>query len=198
MGVAERKLRQREEVRTSILKASWDVVEKEGWQALSIRRIAEAIEYSIPVIYTHFENKEAILLEFTREGYLQLSQQMKAAKTLSDDSRRQLQDMAEAYWAFAFSHREHYQVMFGLGMPACDLVNRVEEIKLFSNVLLSVLEKAIAGSSQPGQDVFLKFHSYWSILHGLVSIKMMSPTEGHVSSSLVLQDAIGGFIRNFD
>lgn len=198
MGVAERKLRQREEVRTGILKASWDVVEKEGWQALSIRRIAEAIEYSIPVIYTHFENKEAILLEFTREGYLQLSQQMRAAKDGSSHPRQQLLDMAEAYRAFAFSHREHYQVMFGLGMPACDLVNRVAEIKLFSDVLLSVLQQAIAESAQPEQDVFLKFHSYWSILHGLVSIRMMSPTEGHVPSGLVLQDAIGGFIRNFD
>jgi AcrR family transcriptional regulator len=65
MGIAERKIRQKEEVRTSILSAAWKLVVQEGWQALSIRKIADAIEYSVPVIYDHFQNKEAILEEFT-------------------------------------------------------------------------------------------------------------------------------------
>jgi AcrR family transcriptional regulator len=76
MGIAERKIRQKEEVRSSILKAAWRLVETEGWQALSIRKIADAIEYSAPVIYDHFENKEAILLEFTRRGFQQLNEQL--------------------------------------------------------------------------------------------------------------------------
>ena len=59
MGITERKLRQKEEVRTSILRAAWQLVEQEGWQALSIRKIAEAIEYSVPVIYDHFKNKRS-------------------------------------------------------------------------------------------------------------------------------------------
>ena len=58
MGIAERKLRQKVEVKASILQAAWQLVEKEGWQSLSIRKIADAIEYSAPVIYDHFENKE--------------------------------------------------------------------------------------------------------------------------------------------
>jgi AcrR family transcriptional regulator len=69
MGIAERKIRQKEDVRASILKAAWQLVENEGWQAVSIRKIAEAIEYSVPVIYDHFQNKDAILLEFTKEGF---------------------------------------------------------------------------------------------------------------------------------
>ena len=69
MGITERKLRQREEVRASILAAASKLVEKEGWQALSIRKIADAIEYSAPVIYDHFENKDALLLEFTKRGF---------------------------------------------------------------------------------------------------------------------------------
>ena len=55
MGIAERKLRQKEELRMMILDAAWQMVKQEGWQALSLRRISEAIEYSVPVIYDHFE-----------------------------------------------------------------------------------------------------------------------------------------------
>lgn len=43
-------------------------MKNEGWQSLSIRKIADAIEYSIPVIYDHFENKEAILHEMGKDG----------------------------------------------------------------------------------------------------------------------------------
>ncbi|MEO6962547.1 MAG: helix-turn-helix domain-containing protein [Puia sp.] len=73
MGIAERKLRQKEELRMMILDAAWQMVKQEGWHALSLRRISEAIEYSVPVIYDHFENKEAILLEFSRQGFSLLS-----------------------------------------------------------------------------------------------------------------------------
>ena len=81
MGIAERKIRQKEEVRSSILKAAWQVVLEEGWQALSIRKIADGIEYSVPVIYDHFANKEAILLELTKQGFQLLNQElMKASR----------------------------------------------------------------------------------------------------------------------
>ena len=73
MGIAERKIRQKEEFRASILEAAWLQVLTDGWQSLSIRKIADAIEYSIPVIYNHFENKEVILLEFTKEGFQKLA-----------------------------------------------------------------------------------------------------------------------------
>jgi len=50
-------------LRCSILEAAWQLVLQEGWQALSMRKIAEAIKYSVPVIYDHFTDIGAILLE---------------------------------------------------------------------------------------------------------------------------------------
>ena len=50
MGIKERRLREKEEVRSTILTAGWRLVKEEGWESLSIRKIADAIEYSIPVI----------------------------------------------------------------------------------------------------------------------------------------------------
>ena len=84
MGITERRQRQKEEVRISILKAAWHLVESEGWQAVSIRKIADAIEYSIPVIYDHFENKEAIFLEFTKRGFQLLNEDIIKAGSVSN------------------------------------------------------------------------------------------------------------------
>src|ERR1700733_3575672 len=147
MGITERKIRQKEEVRSSILRASWKIVEKEGWQALSIRKIAEAIEYSAPVIYDHFANKEAILLEFTRQGFQRLNEELTKAKEASSSPELQLIAMADAYWNFAFSNKEYYQLMYGLGMPTCETVKQIAELNSFSELISDSIKNLIAKSN---------------------------------------------------
>lgn len=196
MGILERRLRQKEEVKTSILQAAWQLVLEEGWQALSIRKIADAIEYSVPVIYTHFENKDAILQEFTKDGFRLLTETIIQQRNSQSAPGQQLVAMAQGYWDFAFAHKEYYQLMFGLGIPPCEQVNQVAEMKQFSSVLIGVIQEAINASHQPDVDSFLKFHTYWSILHGLVSIQMIDRQRvENPWSQLVLKDAMDGYIK---
>ena len=197
MGIAERKIRQKEEFRASILEAAWLQVMTDGWQSLSIRKIADAIEYSIPVIYNHFENKDAILLEFTKEGFQKLADTLEQVKGQHTAPAVQLEAMAHAYWDFAFEHKEYYQLMFGLGIPACEKVNQIAEMKNMTLVMISTIQETIRQSQQPAADFFLKYHTYLSILHGLVSIQMIrndgKPGE---ESRRILQDAVSGFIKS--
>ena len=81
MGITDRKQRQKEEVRVNILETAWEMIVTDGWQSFSIRKVADAIEYSVPVIYSHFENKDAILLEFNRKGFQLLAEALAKAKT---------------------------------------------------------------------------------------------------------------------
>lgn len=197
MGITERKARQKEELKFLILKEAWDIVKAEGWQSLSIRKIADAIEYSVPVVYTHFENKEAILLEFTKQGFHLLNQQLKKAIGSSKDSNQQIEAMAQAYWNFAFKQKEFYQIMFGLGIPACDKVNEVEEMKTMSDLFISVIENSIALGNNKKADKYLKFHTFWSILHGIVSIQMVADsTHSDEMNQMILEDAVAGFIKS--
>jgi AcrR family transcriptional regulator len=197
MGIAERKIRQKEEFRTSILEAAWLQVLADGWQSLSIRKIADAIEYSIPVIYNHFENKEAILLEFTREGFHKLAETLQSVKDQHTDPAVQLEAIAHAYWDFAFEHKEYYQLMFGLGIPACDRVNQVSEMKTMTMVMITTIKDTITVSKNKDADYFLKYHTYFSILHGLVSIQMIEKSgKPDAEKKMILQDAISGFITS--
>lgn len=195
MGITERKIRQKEEVRASILHASWKIVEKEGWQALSLRKIAEAIEYSAPVIYDHFANKEAILFEFTRQGFQRLNKELSVAKKAFSSPEQQLIAIADAYWEFAFSNKEYYQVMYGLGMPTCETVKQISELNSFSELILDTIRNLIAASKNLATDPFLKLHTYWSMLHGLISINMMGKDNSKDElTAMVLKDFITGFI----
>lgn len=198
MGIIERKLRHKEEIYSGILAAAWHMVITEGWQSLSIRKIADAIEYSIPVIYNHFENKEAILLEFSKEGFQKLAVVLEEAKTSVVSPFEQLNAMADAYWDFAFEHKEYYQLMFGLGIPACEMVNQITEMKEMTCILISTIKSALESAGNTTTDVQLKFKTYWSILHGLVSIQMIEK-DGKPDSmkKMILKDAMDGFVKSF-
>lgn len=195
MGITERRLRQKEEIRSSILKAAGALVTKEGCQMLSIRKIADAIEYSVPVIYDHFENKEAILLELTKQGFQVLNKELIKAQKRSTDPEKQIEAMAYSYWEFAFDHKAHYQVMYGLGIPSCETVNQISELNTFSGLILQPIKALIALNKKTSTDPYLKLHTFWSMLHGLVSINMMNNDESKTQlNQRVIQDFITGFI----
>jgi len=203
MGITERKERQRKEVRDSILQSAWQLVNEEGWQNLSIRKIADAIEYSVPVVYDHFENKEAILSEFNRKGFKLLGDQLTAAKNHHKKPGLQLEAIAIAYWEFAFTNKEYYQLMYGLGMPTCESLTKVPELTAFINVIHSTIGDIMNSGKNPvsESDIFLKVHSFWSMIHGLVSINLVAPPVTHGSmtndefNKTILKDFIKGFIK---
>jgi len=196
MGIAERKERQKTEMKAAMLDAAWQLVLESGWQSLSIRKIADAIEYSVPVVYEYFENKEAILLEFSKLGFKLLSNKLKQAKANYRDPSQQLEAIANAYWDFAFSHKEYYQVMFGLGMPTCEQAKTMPELTDFRKVIETTISDINADAN-----VFIKVQSFWSMLHGLVSINLVAPENNRNGkgkdelNNLVLKDFISGFLK---
>src|SRR5580704_11088173 len=140
MASKDRILRLKEETRTNILDAALQIVKEEGWQALSMRKIADVIEYTAPIIYEYFSNKEAILLELNRKGFLLLAKDLQEAKSKHRLPAKQLEAMWEAYWNFAFANKELYQGMFGVSTScACNMVNSLPEAEkpwdMFSEVI---------------------------------------------------------------
>jgi len=213
MGILDRKQRQKEEVRAMILDTAWQMVVTEGWHSFSIRKIADAIEYSVPVIYSHFENKDAILLEFNRKGFELLAEVLEETKAGQPDPANQLRAMGRAYWKFAFENKEYYQLMFGLGIPTCETVSRIPAIGKFAEVVIGSIIAMVPAGQKPGFDPWLKYQSFWSMLHGLVSINMIrfsSPEppaatfNGEAAShhpdlaKQVLEDVMCSFIRGIE
>ncbi|HEY0272947.1 MAG TPA: TetR/AcrR family transcriptional regulator [Chitinophaga sp.] len=196
MGIAERKQRQKTEVRAAILQAAWELVQKDGWQSLSIRKIADAIEYSVPVIYDHFENKNDILLEFVKEGFQGLLDALRAVQQQHTEPEAQITAMAYAYWDYALANKAHYRLMFGVGMNTCEAFQKVAPLCEIGQLVEAAIRGVAAGNPHP-VDIVIKFQALWSILHGISAASIMDhmfAPYGH-NGDQVFADIVQNFIR---
>lgn len=189
-----RREREMQELRNKIIEQSWIIIANEGWQALSIRKIADAIEYSIPIIYKYFENKEAILAYFSKEGYALLSDKIGNSLDNKLEGPEKIKTIAKTYWEFAIENSHHYRIMFGLGIPACETINSSIEMKLTSDYFLEAITDTLTRANNVNADKYLKIKTFWSILHGFVAIEILSNKEINKKVPNTLQDAIEGFI----
>ncbi|PST82622.1 TetR family transcriptional regulator [Pedobacter yulinensis] len=197
MGSKERISRLKEETRCNILDASLQIAQKEGWQALSMRKIADEIEYTAPIIYEYFPNKEGILAELTRKGYLILAKDVREAKAKHDKPEQQLEAMWVAYWNFAFANREFYQLMFGVEMICCNGKNGMEEADLVQKSMCVVIRQ-LYKEPVSEKEVSRKYYTFWSIIHGLISINLVNRGMNEEINQSILKDAIVGIIRSIN
>jgi AcrR family transcriptional regulator len=197
MGSKDRIARLKEETRINILKAALEIVQTEGWQALSMRKIADAIEYTAPIIYEYFANKEAIILELTRQGYLKLTKQLSEAKAQHTSPAKQLEDMWLTYWSFAFANKELYQIMFGINANcSCEMVNKLPEAECPWDIIADSIGKLMNIEDMESEVICTKYYTFWSVVHGLVSINFLDRGNSDEVNRQVLRDAVTGIIRS--
>ena len=171
------------------------IVKEEGWQALSMRKIADMIEYTAPIIYEYFSNKEAILLELTRKGFLLLTRDMEAAKAKHRLPAKQLEAMWMAYWNFAFSEKEFYQLMFGVEMNCCTMMmSKCPELEYPSHLMNEVIRALLNKEDATDEEIDIWYYTFWSVIHGLVSLNLVRKVEPDDISKQVLSNAISGII----
>lgn len=196
MASKDRILRLKEETRTNILGAALQIVKEDGWQALSMRKIADVIEYTAPIIYEYFSNKEAILLELSRQGYLLLSKDLEEAKSKHRLPAKQLEAMWVAYWNFAFANKELYQGMFGVSTNCCcEMVNTLPEAAKPWDMFSEVIGELMGIEDMDSDVICTKYYTLWSVVHGLISINLLSRGSSDEINRQVLKDAIGSMIN---
>lgn len=188
-------MRQKESNRSNILEAALRIVKEDGWQALSMRKIADQIEYTAPMIYEYFANKEAILNELARQGHLLLAKKVRHAKTLHEDLDIQLEAMWISYWDFAFEERELYQLMFGVG-TACCVGEKNKGVESFGDIISANIREIMSGKDASDELICRKYFTFWSIIHGLISINLVDKGNGPTTNDQVLKDAIYGITRS--
>lgn len=195
MGSKERIARLKEETRENILDAALEIVKEEGWQSLSMRKIADKIEYTAPIIYEYFANKEGILLELTRTGYIILGKDLREIMAKHTDPVVQLEAMWIGYWNFAFDNKELYRLMYGVDMICCDMKKSMPEAEASNRLFFETIEKVIATENNSEELVCRKFYTFWSVIHGLISINLVNKGRGQEMNELILKDAIKGIIK---
>jgi AcrR family transcriptional regulator len=174
MSVADRRHRERTHRHDLIIAAARDLAEAEGWEAVTTRRLAELVEYSQPVLYSHFDGKDAIVRAVAIEGFADLAVQLRQARAAADDPGLALRAVCSAYLTFAAARPALYQAMFVLPI---DVKFASEDtpppLKAAFSELVSVLSPFDAHPD-------LRAEVTWSALHGLAVLRRGGriPPEG--------------------
>lgn len=175
MSIAERRERDRLNVRSKILDAARDLFAAEGYDAVTMRRIAEVIEYSPTTIYLHFKDKETLIRELCRIDMASLAQAFQSIVTESNPLER-LRQIGMAYVAFGIEHPNHYRLMF--------MSNRLTEVDQLAEMghgnperdgytlLLNTCSELIAKQLLLPEltDSHLLAQAFWASVHGVVAI----------------------------
>ncbi len=117
MTVNERRAREREQRHRLIVDKARALAETEGWDAVTTRRLSALIEYSQPVLYSHFRNKDAIVAAVALEGFAELTEALRRARSTSDHARGVLTAAVQAYLDFAEANPAVYEAMFTRTVP---------------------------------------------------------------------------------
>ncbi len=170
MGIVERRERQRSEQRSSILAAARAIAAEGGWQRVTVRGIADRIEYSPPVIYEHFAGKGELLLELRRQGFAKLCETVEHGVARWSDPVARFLALADAYWDFARANPDLYQVMHDLSGARSGDGTPLEE----SRPLIELTQRVIAEATAhgPGVDVDGCVILLWSALHGISALAL--------------------------
>jgi len=197
MASKDRIARLKEDTRMSILKAALHIAKEDGWEALSMRKVADAIDYTAPIIYEYFENKDALLYELNRTGHLILNGKLEEARDQHETPEKQLEEMWLAYWNFAFYKKELYQLMYGVSTNCnCEMMNKMPEAAKQWDIFAEVIAKLMRIDNLESDEICLRYYTFWSVVHGLISINLLSRGSSDEINRQVLMNAITGIIRS--
>ncbi|MDX3053938.1 TetR/AcrR family transcriptional regulator [Streptomyces sp. NE06-03E] len=167
MSVQERKQRERAERERLILATARELAEESGWDAVTTRRLAERIEYSQPVLYSHFRGKREIIGAVALQGAAELAVALRAATSAVDGPRARVTALARGYLDFAARNPAVYDALFQLdGGLAYAQEDTPEPLKDGFAALLETLGEVAGDGVQPG----LFTEVFWASLHGLATL----------------------------
>ncbi|MGW3568599.1 TetR/AcrR family transcriptional regulator [Streptomyces sp. NPDC000941] len=167
MSVQERKQRERAGRERLIVATARELAEQQGWDAVTTRRLAERIEYSQPVLYSHFRGKREIIGAVALEGATEMAVAVRAATAGANSPRERVTALARAYLDFAARNPAVYDALFELdGGLAYAQEDTPEPLKDAFAALLETLGEVAGDGVHPG----LFTETFWAALHGLATL----------------------------
>ena len=172
-----RRGQEREQVRERILAAARELIVKEGYEAVSMRKIAARVDYTAMALYRHFADKDALIRDLCLEDFRTLRQAMDRISGDPDPIER-LRRMGLAYVDFAVEFPNQYRLLFMTPLPVEAHVESVvaehPEVDCYAWLRATVVEAVVGNRLRPGlDDADLISQTYWAGLHGIVSLHII-------------------------
>jgi AcrR family transcriptional regulator len=170
-------------LRIHILDAARSMVVRHGFDALSMRKLAEVVGYSPASLYLHFSGRDAIAQALGAETHARLLAALHACDPVADDSAR-VRSMAHAYVAFSLANAEGYRLIFMQNAAYTKAI--FNDTAAAGETVLSLFARAFASLNQAPAAA----ESLWAALHGIVSLNLTAagylspPTDVLIDATL--------------
>jgi len=185
-------------LRRHILDTARHLLVTDGYQNLSMRKIADAIGYSATSIYLHFDGKDALLHALIHEGMMQLQDELKeTAADFSEDPLRRLRALCRCFVDFGLGNPEYYEIMFQLRpermkrYPPEKYREARSNLRLFRRALEEGAEEGHIDVDDP--DVLAS--TIWASLHGTVSLLLADRVDARIEQETFIDAAIQRTLR---
>lgn len=171
------------------------IAAKEGWAAVSVRKIADAIDYTAPILYEYFENKEKLLEAIREEGFNSLKERFIQIKELYRSPEKQLLEVAAAIWNYAQEAPEVFQAMFNLdGASTASKAIYQAELDYTGN---PVWEMIAAFKPRFAEAINKTYREWWVITYGFIILKLtVGPDEQSGFTETLYMENIRRYLRN--
>jgi AcrR family transcriptional regulator len=172
MGTTERRARERDELRQKILSAATELFLDNGFNSVSMRKIAEKIDYAPSTIYLYFEDKDAICSAIASEAFEILTQDLAANEERRLPALESTRAGLQAYVDFGLTHPNEYRLVFGTPTPGPveqDCITNQLGLNALSYLARSIARCRAEGLFIPGDDMADSL-ACWAQLHGLTSV----------------------------
>ena len=174
MGVRERRARQKEYLRQEILDAASELFVRDGYENVSMRRIADKIEYSPTTIYIYFKDKAELLEQVCKETFAKLVQRLGKIMERPGDPVERLKSGLVAYIEFGLENPHQYRATFMMPIP--EALDREKHhhmdspgMRAFSFLTRGLTDCIRAGKMREG-NVELAAQTLWAGIHGVTSL----------------------------
>jgi AcrR family transcriptional regulator len=209
MGVKERREREKSETRDKILDAARELFITEGYEGVSMRKVAEKIEYSPTAIYVHFADKEELFRELCHEDYAQLAKVFQSSM-ISTDPIERLKQIGAIYVDFGIRYPNHYKFMFMTPVPVHEPDEMDREIMGNPEVdTYAFLKWAVQQALEAGcfreefTDADLISQTLWASVHGVISLQIAKGSDFWVEwrpiqdrAQMMLDITMRGLVRS--
>lgn len=193
MSTKDRRAREKEDLRQEILDAARDLFVREGYQAVSMRKIADRIEYSPGTIYLHFRDKDELfdcLLEQAFGKLLLKLQDFSGVETT--DPLERLRRGLLAYVGFGLEHPDHYQITFMTPHMRCGVES--ERRDAVGCESFECLRSGVGACIQAGifrvTDVEVAAQLLWAGVHGVTSLLISKPSFPWVGRTALIEGLV--------
>lgn len=186
-------------LKNEILQTSKDLLIKEGFSKISMRRIASRTNITATSIYLHFENKDDLLLTLIEESIKKLKQALLDVVNKELALIDQLKILAETYVNYALNNPQEYEIIYMVRpeeMPKYPK-DKFRDVRSAYELIASIISEHEHQEYIEVEDSLISAYTFWAQLHGVVSVILNKRLDTRIPQSIFIDQSIGHIIRGF-